>query len=140
MMKDGMKKAYERSNVYLIDNTRYDEYGAILLVSTMILRNAIAIDVKCQETSRQMNAWCVEGKDPGPGFGLARALCNMVSMLWESGKMEKIESKLMPYTRAKEQFKKNMDQADSRGRLTEFLMNKQLPDEQVKGADGWMGI
>lgn len=140
MMKDGIREAYVRSGVYLIDNSRYDEYGAITLVSTLLLKDGLSIDMRCHETSRQMNAWCFDGKEPGANHGLARALCNMVSVLWTSGKMQKVEHAMGAYSQEKEQYKQAMETADKQGRLTEFIVNKSAPVDQVRGVDGWMGV
>jgi hypothetical protein len=85
-----------------------------------------------------MNAWCIEGKEPAQGFGLARAVCNMVSMLWESGKAEKLEKKFLPYTQEKMQFRKMVEDADKQGRLAEFVQNGTVVNTSNGGSDGWM--
>lgn len=140
LMKDGIKEAYSRANINLNDNQYYDEFGAIQFVSKMILFNKMAIDFRCQETSRQMNAWCIEGKEPAPGYGLARAVCNLVSVLWESGKFEKIEQPMRPYSRDKEMFMRAAADADKQGKLSEFIKNGRTHEDVNKGADSWMTV
>jgi predicted phage terminase large subunit-like protein len=138
LMKDGIKAAYSRANINVRDNPNYDEFGAIQFVARMILYDSIIMDFKCQETSRQNNAWIIEGKEPAQGFGFARALCNMVSMLVESGKLTKVDSPLKPYSKEKEQFRKMMHEADTQGRLMDFIKSGVVPEKSTKGSDGWM--
>lgn len=137
-IRDGMADSYERAGVSLVENPLYDEYGAILLVGRLMGFKAIILDARCEELHRQCNSWSMDGPTPAKGFGMARALCGMVASLWESGKMEEHKAKLKPYSREKEQYIQQMDQAERAGRMEEFLKSGTVSIEEKVDTDSWM--
>jgi predicted phage terminase large subunit-like protein len=136
--KDGMWEAYSRVGVNLLDNPVFDEYGAMLLTARLIALKSIRVDVRCAETSRQMVAWCVDGSKPSPGYNLCRAICNMISVLWESGKMAKQAPLLKPYTKAKEAWMKEVSRADHEGRLESLIKSGAPVESVIAGSGSWM--
>jgi predicted phage terminase large subunit-like protein len=139
-IREGMFEAYSRSGVTLRDNEAYDEAGAILLVSRLLAYKGLKIHDRCEELSRQMASWCIDGQRPADGYGLCRALCNMVSALWEAGKMEQHAAKLSPYSQKKESISRAMDMADNVGRLDEWIRTNQIPGAEDLNSDpnSWM--
>lgn len=138
--KDGMWEAYGRAGVNLLENVAFDEYGAILLMARLLILRAVRIDARCTETSRQIVSWSVDGTKPAPGHGLCRAVCNMVSVLWETGKMEKHVQKLRPYSKAKERWMEEAERAEKDGRMDDFLQNADAGSIStvINGANNWM--
>lgn len=139
LMKDGIQTAYNKAGLNVLPNRNYDELGAIQMVSKMMIKNSIIFDMRCQESSRQANAWPIEGSEPAQGYGCARALCNLVSILWESGKAEKMDRKFGDYSPLKEMHRKAIHEADMQGRLAEFIQTGILTEKDTeKGTDSWI--
>jgi predicted phage terminase large subunit-like protein len=147
--KDGMWRGYDKAGIRIMDNPQYDEYGAVLLVSRLIssmvrvkdkMISSLLVHNRCQETATQMAGWVVDkGRPSTDGFGLCRALCNMASKLWESGKMVKHETKLMPYSREKEIVMASMDDADRAGMLGDWVANRATMNTPVpQDPNAWM--
>jgi predicted phage terminase large subunit-like protein len=138
---DGMWASYQRQKINLRDNTFYDEYGSILLVSRLISQKRLTLHRRCEETHTQLSTWCIDGGRPAAGHGLARAICNLVSALSEGGKIKKVAQPIPPYSPLKEKIMNDMDRADRAGVLGEYLANNQDIDFTEDGPvspDDWM--
>lgn len=122
MITDGMHVSYGREGVNLLENIGYNEHGAILLTGNLFIHKKIIFDRRAVETNRQVQAWYMEGKHgPADGFGLARALINMASSLYETGKMDAIIKRLPEFSPQKESMRKEMDRYAREGREEEFI-------------------
>ena len=136
-----MKESYDRYQVYLEDNTSYDEAGAIMLMIRLFAMKSITLHTRCGELSRQLQAWSMDdkGNHPEEGYGLARALANLVSVLWENGKMGKIVKQLKPFSPEKARLLESMDEADRENRLGDWILNNELTAGAAPtDGGGWM--
>lgn len=115
-IRDGIAETYSRHNIDLIDNEYYDEAGSIMLINNMAVYKKLIVDAKAIETYRQLSSWCYEGNEPGKQNGCARAVCNLASALYESGKMQKLQKKLKPYSKEKEIVLKKLEDEEKFGR------------------------
>ena len=136
----GMYEAYNRHNVSIMANRNYDEYGAIALFSRLLTFNALKIHPRCQEFVRQVNTWGVENNKPAEfGYDMCRAACNMVTILWESGKMVEHEAKLKPYSKQKERAVEMLEKADQSNMLGDYIESGQISaTDESYGSHGWM--
>jgi hypothetical protein len=124
----------------------YHEGGAIVLLQRMVAGGHVLIDQRAPETSRQVSAWQYEGDSPAPGNGCARALCNNVSVLYESAKSEPDKMKeLKPYSEQKmavsNEIEKYGSDADIDKRLRQIMSNRRVGSisarEKVNPQDRW---
>jgi predicted phage terminase large subunit-like protein len=144
---DSVSEVYFRFGISLMDNISYNEGGATLLLQRMVVGGAVLIDERAAETSRQVSAWQYEGDVPAPGYGCARALCNVVSILYESARLEaeKKPKELKPYsdTRGKilEELDKHGNEADIDQRIRAITNNGrgrgQSSRDRVNPEDRW---
>lgn len=119
--------------ISILPNDLYDEYGAIHSVNSMLPMGKLSIHSRCEETKTQISNWKVEGKEPEPGYGLCRSLCNTVSMIYESGTMTQREFKLQPYSIAKTALYDEMMMAHDNGQISDFVVGKRnLPSRYAK--------
>lgn len=144
---DSISQVYFNNKINLLDNITYNEGGAILLLQRMVVGGAVLIDERAAETSRQMSAWQYEGDAPAPGHGCARALCNIVSVLYETAKLES-ESKpkeLRPYSDQRMNIQKEIErggeEADIDRRIKAAINNGrgggQSHRDKVEPKDRW---
>lgn len=126
--KDGgdLEDAYRKYGVSVIGTGKYDELGAIQLVSRLWQRKAISIGWECQELLRQISDWHIDGGRAAAGYGLCRALCNMVRTIYETGKAEPMEEAMKPYSKEKTAFLKAAHKASLDGSWD------RLSDEEFK--------
>ncbi len=142
--KNTMADAYAQAKISVVDNTFYDETGAIAAAGRMFgnpaVKNSrnIFFSENCGEANRQCCAWSYESDKPGPGHGLARALCNLVFSLEYTGKFEAKLKKVKEYSPEKERFLKEVEQAEKLGQLEQYLQSRNLHRNESKGKDGWM--
>jgi len=140
-VKEGISESYTRNGISLQDNVRYDENGAILFLSKLIAWKGLKLHERCQETRRQVSGWVIDGNKPAEGYGLARAMCSLVSVVWETGSMQPREKRFKDYSAQKEAYSNAMDLADDMGNLGTFLGSQDFDlgaDEQLS-PEGWMG-
>lgn len=122
LVREGMWDQYERVGVSINDNLQYDEHGSILILGKMFSLKTIVIDQKAPETSRQLAAWNYEGNEPAKyGYGFARALCNLVSIINETGSVIKTRKRLKRYSPAKDSTQQLVDKLDQEDRLDDFI-------------------
>lgn len=90
-----IQEVYAKYNIYVRPNDKYEESSAILCVERLMQRKRLFLHVRVKELSRQLSAWpltvsnsedgIAAGRPAKEGYGMARALCNVVSLLWETG-------------------------------------------------------
>ncbi len=143
LIREGMWDQYERVGVSVNDNVTYDEHGSILILGKMFTLNTIVIDQKAPETSRQLASWCYEGNEPAKyGFGCARSLCNLVSIINETGSIIKTRKKLKQYSPQRDLVQQRVEQLDMENRLDDFIKNgmevSNLHTSNVSSENRWM--
>jgi predicted phage terminase large subunit-like protein len=116
-----ISEAYRRESINVQENLSYDESGAITLVSRIIAVDALRIHSRCLAASKEIASWPIDRGQPVPEYYYARCLCNMVSMLSETGRMDKKALVMKSYSRGKEEMMRRMDEADKAGRLAEWV-------------------
>lgn len=130
--------AFQRLNVTIQPNRRYDELGAISLIARLMERKSFFVHSKASELSRQMTAWCVEGKRPAEGYGMCRSLCNVVSMLWESGKANVEDQRTQkPYSKERTQYLEQVQRNFASGGATSQILSEIGSSDSGSGS-GWM--
>lgn len=122
--------------ISILPNELYDEYGAIQSINSMLAMGKIIPHSRTEETKHQMSNWKIEGKEPEHGYGLCRALCNMVSMLFESGTMSQREYKLREYSRYKTVLYNEMKAAHDTGQIGDFVTGKSRKIQSRYGKGG----
>ena len=80
---DNMQKYYRNYKVRLQKNYRYDELGAIELLSNLTATGNLKVSKNCREAIKQLNNWSTDLKQTEleKDYGLAYALLNIVSEL-----------------------------------------------------------
>jgi hypothetical protein len=134
---------YRRRGVMTRDNNRYDEMGSIQLVSRMLTRKQLFLHKRVSNLSRQMSSWsiAINGKKPDEeGYGMCRALCNIVSVLWESGTAQKIEPKYYEYTPEHTRHLESVERIASQGLLDDVLSGNRGGNSDYidDGKNSWM--
>jgi hypothetical protein len=112
---------YNKQKIFPRRSERYDEFGAIVQTARMMIKKQIVIHSRCKELKEQAVSWSIDNKAPASGYALCRALCLMVSSLYESGAMEKAEKKITEYSREHTDFINRADRAAKQGKLDEFV-------------------
>lgn len=138
MKKNVMADAYSESRIQVQDNSFYDERGSVALVDKLFVSKSIFFDQRAIESNRQCCGWNYEGDKAAPGYGMARAITNIVFSLSYTGKFEKKLPRMSEYSPAKEQFEKQLDWAERAGQLEEFLRNRTVRKTSSTSKDGWM--
>jgi predicted phage terminase large subunit-like protein len=138
-----MRSAYRKYRITLRKNVRYDENGAILYGQRILERGKLLIHDCCQNFSRQMSSWTMNDTKPESGHLLARAFCNVVSILWEQGKIEPALKKLKPYSYQGTAYFQDVERRAKEGKL--YNDGVPLPPERPPSIvgdrtqkDGWM--
>lgn len=135
MFKKGendLKNAYSRYNQAIMPNPLYNDYGSVALLSRLIQRKALYLDERhCVNLAQELNTWTMVENKPEAGYMSARALCNLVSMIYETGRMAKPKP-LKPYSKAKMGFNKAFGELVKQG--LDILPNEQL-EEMLEGAE-----
>lgn len=138
-MKNSIAESYINAKVDIYDNSFYNEPGSITLAEKMFYMNAIAFHERAIESNRQCAAWNVEGDKPAPGYGMARALCNVVFHLYYMGEFSDKAKPMKRYSAQHEKYTNDLDWADKAGQLGEFLNTRRLSrGTQTPSKDGWM--
>jgi len=127
--------------IYVRENERYNEPGAIAFVSKLITESdgkpiedkKLLIDEELGGIQFEMQEWGVEaGKE---GYGLARSLCGVVSALHETGQIKPAKVPIKTYTekslKAQERMRKMLDD----DRLDEI---NRPGHAETYGKDSWM--
>jgi len=114
-------ESYRRANVNVQENLSYDESGAITLVSRLIEADALRVHPRCTVAAKEIAGWPIERGKAVREYYYARALCNMVAFLVESGRLARQALVPKAFSREKEEMIRRLDEADSRGRLDEYM-------------------
>jgi len=131
------RSAYRKLKYNLRPNHKYDELGSITYVSRLLSRKKLVIHAKCQKLSRQMSSWTMERNKPAPGHGLCRALSNIVSSLWETGRMSPRQHKMKNYSNEHTRYLKNLAAQTAAGRWREVAQAERGVSNASSGS-GWM--
>lgn len=127
------------AQISILPNEFYDEYGAITAISRMFTMGQIILHSRTEGCKQQMSNWKIDGKEPEPGYGYCRALCNMVSMLFETGTMQRRETRLREYSPAKTRLLQQMKDAHDTGNIGDFVIGKHRnTNYSRRGKDGWI--
>ena len=143
MFGDGMNNlasSYYKSKISIMQNMNYDEAGAITSVSRLLGMGNVILHARAKLINEQMSNWSIEGKEPAPGYGLCRSLCNMVHMLFESGTLVRRERPLREYSNAKTRRTDEVRRAHENGQLNNMITGgaKTGALPTPGGKDGWM--
>lgn len=137
-----MRSAYRKYRINLRKNNQYDENGSILYGQRILERSKLLIHDNCQNFSRQMSSWVMSDTKPEGGNILARAFCNVVSILWEQGKIEPALKKLKPYSYQSTAYFQDVERRAKEGKL--YNDGVPLPPERPPSivgdrtqVDGW---
>lgn len=134
--REGMFAAYSKNKINLTENLSWELNGALLNMNGLILGRKVLIDQRAPETARQFASWNYDGESPDMSFGCALAACNIVSVLYESGKMDKKQKVFRAYSQAREQVSNKFDQMGAAG---EFNIG-QPGDQNIENNNSWMGF
>jgi predicted phage terminase large subunit-like protein len=93
-----IRSAYRKMRINLRPNGKFDLNGSILYVKRLLSREKLLIHTKCGDFSRQMSSWTMGANKPEDGNYLCRAVCNVVSVLWEQGRINPTQDKLPAYS------------------------------------------
>jgi predicted phage terminase large subunit-like protein len=129
-----IRALYVSAKVAMRDNPAYNEAGAINLVGGMLGSYQIRIHPDCRELARQMSSWDKSNGQPARGNHMARALCNLCSVLHESGLTSASEPAPKPYSEHKERLRESMENAAMSNELGRFVVN----NEPAARTGGWM--
>lgn len=110
---------YRNYGLYIRENGKYDEDGSIYFVNRLITKNALVLHNNVSILPERMRDWTIQGDRPAKGFEVCRALCNMVSSLFETGQVRTIKPKMKEYSEQKMQFDRQVDRLAKLDRLHE---------------------
>jgi len=86
---DSIARLLAKEQVFLTESPRFNDEGAVAVVSQMFQTHQIYVHVKCVETDRQLRSWMIEnGRPQDSRIGCAKCLCMVVSDLREQRKIE----------------------------------------------------
>jgi len=139
-VKDSIADTYSSSGVKIESNEFYDERGSIVLTSKMFYMNSVVFNSASSETNRQCVTWNIEGDKPSGGYGCARALCNMIFSLYQTGKFQKKKKRMAPYSQQHEKFKRDLDWADKAGQIEKFIKENKITKTTKTNKDSWMSV
>lgn len=100
--------AYAKYRLYPQQNPMYNESGSIEAINRLLFRSrpeveaknrALLIHSRLAELPRQMKGWDMANGKPAEGYPMAMALCNVVSILYETGRMKHEAQPPKPYSR-----------------------------------------
>ena len=140
-MNGDMHAAYSRQGINVRENDNYDEGGSILMVNRLEFAKKLRIHERCGELLRQRDDWAIEENKPAEGYGMARALCNLVSVLHETGKLEEKRPRLPDYSPKKTAFQEEV-LAAARGdddRLERYIVDQQQFEYEMPDSSDWLG-
>jgi hypothetical protein len=141
---EGIVESYRRIGINLIENSFYEENGAITTTDRMFKEGAVLIDTRAPETARQPAAWCFDGKAPAAGHGCARALTNQCSTVYESGKKEMGKDPIPAYSPAREAIMAELNRETDPEKVGRYIKERPIfpTTEEVSGgvaaSDRWM--
>lgn len=78
-VRSACKGAGLKANLSVIEPIEYDRLGAIGVAATMFAKSEIVVHTICQEASRQLAGWTIDGGQPAEGFGMCNALTLIVN-------------------------------------------------------------
>jgi phage terminase large subunit-like protein len=126
-----MQGGYRKQGINVREPLSFDEPGSIVLLNRLFNINKVVIHSQCPELMRQLAEWSIEKEMPSEGYGLARALCNVVSILVEQGKMKPPQKALKPYSKKSLEFHREVRRAANEGSLEKLALdlrrNKKSP-------------
>lgn len=118
------------------ENQFYDEQGAATIGSKMFSFNQVGVHNRAQLFKQQAGSWKIAGNEPEEGYGLCRAFCNTVSMLYESGTMKRREVKLREYSPAKTSLERRIQRAHDDGSIANLITGKSNSNYSAQRKDG----
>lgn len=130
--------AYRKMKIQVRAVNNVDEFGSNIRVGLLISRQSLSIHTRAPQLRQQMIEWGIENKRPASGHGLCRALSQTVGVLWESGAMQKPERKMGDYSARKTKFKRDIEIAESQGRIPELVVKGQLNRNQNTDPSGYV--
>jgi hypothetical protein len=134
--REGIFDSYSRMGINIQENRSWEEKGAITRMNSLIIGGKLVIDEKAQEVNRQFASWCYEGESTASGHGLAKAACNIVSMLFESGAMDEKRELLPAYSQKREIIMNKLNQEAVEGTMS--FSNDYIPI--VADNNSWMAF
>lgn len=142
---DSISETYIRSGINLQDNIIYNELNSIMVLQRMVVAGSVLFDARAAETSRQVSAWQYEGGDPAPGFGCARALCNIISVLYEAAKTQQKPMELKYYSDQRQRILEELDRRENDEDIDRWIKlhesgrsYNEAKAGAVKPEDAWM--
>jgi hypothetical protein len=103
--RDGSANSFMTTEYGIIINPNLymDLPGSISLVNQLFTKQAVTVHTRCEETILQLEGWVIENGRPGDeDCGLCKALCNIISLLHQWGRLQPAAfKKLKPYSDAK---------------------------------------
>jgi hypothetical protein len=124
--------------VIINPNLYLDMPGSITIANQLFARQAITVHTRCEETILQAESWVVEnGRPTDENNGLCKALCNIISLLHQWGKLRpELFKRIKPYTDAKmAAVKRNEDEARAgRATVDKYAEFKTKKKEAAQGA------
>lgn len=132
-----IREGYRRMDTYIQENTRYEEYGSIVLGGRMLSKRWVWIHDDCRALPREMELWHIDDRGrPAAGFGFSRAFCNMISSLSESGRLSRVELPMKEYSKKKTTNQRRIEEAAQQGKLGQLHVYGGL--EKVPDKHGWI--
>lgn len=122
--KDAVDTLYIQDpyRISLQPNLFFDKYGSIAIAGALFANHRITLHDRCKESCRQWDDWAIEGNEPGKNnIGLCMALCNIISLLHQWGKIKKFLPKLKEYSPEKDKTRAAIEKADKDGKLADYV-------------------
>ena len=131
--KDGAQIPFYDAGINIQPNLFFNKSGAITIANIMLAKQIMTVHNRCPETNRQILNWFIEKEKPSTiGVGLPMAICQVISILHTVGKVKKFLPKLKEYSPQKEKIRKDMQDADSRGKLSQYVSDQMKQFEKPK--------
>jgi predicted phage terminase large subunit-like protein len=132
-----ISESYIKSKIFLKETATYDEPGAITRTLRFLIGKKIVIHTRCMALRDQLLQWGIKKDRPDIyGYGLARALCQMVFALHESGK-DKVRPAPKPYSMGRTNDLNRINYLAGTGHLNELVTGKSTRTKE-KNKDRWM--
>jgi predicted phage terminase large subunit-like protein len=119
-----LRQIYAKYKLYPQVNNHYNETGSIAALSRLLFMSrpevhfpnkSLLVHARCKELSRQMSAWYIDGNKSSADFPMCQALCSLVSILSESGRMVRELDAVKEYSPSRQQYKDLIQQFISAG-------------------------
>jgi predicted phage terminase large subunit-like protein len=108
-----LRDSYRKLKVNIRSQQKYTEQYAIIQVTLLMARKALFVDKRCGGLAQQMSEWGIKNKEPETGHGLCRALCQLSSVLVETGIGSKIDPAKRSYSRSSSEFNEGIKEIES---------------------------